>query len=162
MAHTVQQLERMSAEELDGLLAMKLFSGRELGVMRRNGWDTSFVLSNVGYPRWNLWNDVHPEQWACTPDRRIREYPLLSSSYEGMARVIAKIVEKGFSLSISRESEVMFTDMDGNETRYAGDGHGGKCLPWYIAITSILALEKADSKSLAKWSLRGWLKGQAG
>jgi hypothetical protein len=72
------------------------------------------------------------------------------------------MVEKGFSLSISRESKVMFIDMDSNETRYAGDGEGGKRLSWCIAIAALLALEAADTRSLARWSLRGWLKGQAG
>ena len=59
------------------------------------------------------------------PDNRIREHPLLSSSYEGMSRVIHKMIEKGFTLNITRESEVIFYDVDGKEPRYAGD-MGGK------------------------------------
>jgi hypothetical protein len=89
---------------------------------------------------------------------KLLKHPEFSSTYEGMSRVIQKMVEKGFSLSITRESEVIFIDMDGKETRYAGDGEGGKCLPLFIAITAILALEGTDKRSLAKWSLRGWLR----
>jgi hypothetical protein len=96
--YTVQQLERMPREKLDGLLAMKLFSASDWEAMKGDGWRR---WSGIGFPRWNMWNDARPEQWACMPDNRIREDPMLSSSYEGMSRVIQKMVENGFTLQSS-------------------------------------------------------------
>jgi hypothetical protein len=67
------------------------------------------------------------------------------------------------TLNITRESVVIFYDLDGKETRYSGDIAWGsnKPLPLIIGIAALLALEQADKKSLARWSLRGWLKGRA-
>lgn len=152
--YTVEQLERMPVEELDGLLAVKLFDASALDRMAGHDWDAS-------YREWAYWNDVDPRQWACQPDSWGLKPPRLSSSYEGMARVIQKMVEQGFNLNITCESEVVFIDLDGKETRYAGDGEGGKCLPLFIAIAAILALEGADKQSLAKWSVRGRPNGSA-
>jgi hypothetical protein len=154
----------MPSEKLDGLLESKLFSLHDLKAMKGEEWGYHGGSSVGGYPRWSLWGDAHPEQWACTPDNRIREHPLLSSTYEGMSRVIQKMIEKGFALNVTRESVVIFYDVDGRETRYAGDIAWGssKPLPRIIAVAAILALEAADKGSLARWSLRGWLNGRAG
>src|SRR5687768_4750039 len=100
--YTVQELERMPSEKLDSLLATKLFSASDWEAMKGDSWGGGHW--GVGFPRWNLWNDVHPEEWACTPDNRIREDPMLSNTYEGMSRVIQKMIEKGFTLNITRES----------------------------------------------------------
>ena len=59
--HTIEQLERMPREKLDGLLAMKLFNSSDLNAMEGDGWGIGYRWSGVGFPRWNLWNDVHPE-----------------------------------------------------------------------------------------------------
>jgi hypothetical protein len=76
-----------------------------------------------------------------------------------MARVIGKMQENGFAVTITRESEVTFTNVDGQEIKYVGPAHDGKNPPRFLAIAAILAMEATDTRSLARWSLRGWLKG---
>jgi hypothetical protein len=154
MAYTLQELERMSAAQLDGELAARLDLRGKSGFRRWQSW------AWIGERGWAYWDDYEPPQ-SCTPPEPLK-YPEYSSTYEGMSRVMQKMIEKGFSLSISRESEVTFTDIDGKETRYAGDIEWGssKPLPLIIAIAAIMALEAVDTGSLARWSLRGWLKGR--
>ena len=153
MAYTVQQLERMSAAKLDGELVARL--GLTSGFSR--GWSWVWTAEER---QWAYWNDYEPPQ-SCTRQEP-PEHPEYSSTYEGMSRVIQKMIEKGFTLNITRESVVIFYDLDGKETRYAGDIEWGdnKPLPMIIAVAAIMALEGADSQSLARWSLRGWLKGR--
>jgi hypothetical protein len=49
--------------------------------------------------------------------------------------------------------------VDGQEIKYVGPAHEGKNPPRFLAIAAILAMEATDTRSLARWSLRGWLKG---